>query len=230
MLRVRDDWRRCCRWLAARNRNRAGTNLREAAVEQRRHFAIARAGRGAAHDDTDQPAPVAHRGGRQIVTRGADIAGFDPIGTIVPVEQGIVVMDDASAKVELPRREIAILPREVAVEGKSQLRLITGRRILIGVRQPGSIAVNRAGHPELPGAARHQLGKGRLAAGQSLGQHRGGIVCRPGDESQNEVLHRDRFAGPETQLCRRPARRLVGDQQILIKVKPAGVQRLEDQI
>jgi len=139
-------------------------------------------------------------------------------------------MDDASSKVELPRREIAILPREVAVKGKSQLRLVTGRRILIRIRQPGSVAVNRAGHPELPGAARHLLGKSRLAVGQSLGQHRGGIVRRPGDEPQNEFLHCDRFAGSESQFCRRATRGLVGDREILVRPKPADIQRFEDQI
>src|SRR5262249_13195093 len=63
-----------------------------------------------------------------------------------------------------------------------------------------------------------------------LCEYASGVVCGSGYEPENQVLHRDRFAGPETEFRRRPARRGVRDRQKLIEPKLAGIQCLESQI
>ena len=162
----------------------------EALVEQRGHLAVARAGRRPAHDHPDQPVPIAHRRGRQIEARGADIAGLDPVGALVPVEQVVVAVDDAAAKIELAGRKIAVFAREIAVEGERQSGHRRAPSCAGRDRAGRKRCGNRAGHPELAGLPRHLLGKVGLAAGQPLGEHRGGVIRRFGDDAEDQVVHR----------------------------------------
>ena len=126
----------------------------------------------------------------------------------------VVADDEPAPKNKLAGREISVFARKIVIERERQLGGVARRRVLPGIRQPRGIAVERVAHPELLGLAVHHVGKGGLAAGEPFGQHRGGVVCRFGDDAEDQILHGDRFAGPQAELGRRLARRLDADRKI----------------
>ena len=138
--------------------------------------------------------------------------------------------DEPAAKGKLARREIAVFARKVVIESKRKLRHLACRRALLGVRQAGGVAVDRAGHPELARLCGHAVGKGRLAAGQAFGENRGGVIGGFGDDTENKIVNLDRIARYEVELGRALARRLARHRQILVEPKPVRVQRLERQV
>jgi len=199
------------RRFAIRDHGGPGTHIFEALIEQCGHLPIARSGRRPAHNHAYQPMPVAHGRGSEIEARGADVSGLDSVRTLVPVEQTVVIVDCLTSKVEFPSREIAIFPREITVQSESQLHLVSRRRVLVGIRQARSVAVDGAGHAELPSLACHVSSKRRLAAAQFLREHGSGVIRGSSDEAEDQVSNGYRFAGSETELGRRPAGRLVRD-------------------
>ncbi len=142
----------------------------------------------------------------------------------------VMVRDRPAAEIEFPDREIAVFLWIVAIERQRQLRDVARRRHLRRVGQPGGVAVDGAGHPDLARLVGHLAGKGPFAAGHALGEHRCRVVGRARHQPEDQVLHLDLVAGMQAELGRRPACRIGRDRQILVETQPPGMQRLEGQI
>src|SRR5215475_6804683 len=139
----------------------------------------------------------------------------------------IVREDDSAAEEKLTCCEVAIFPRKVVIERERELCHVARRRALLRVRQSRGVAIDGVGHPELTRLCGHALGERRLAAGQSFGEHCGGIVGGFGDDTEDEVVHLHGIARYEVELGWALASRFDGDRQVLVEPKLASVQRFE---
>src|SRR5205814_897368 len=188
---------------------------------------IAPPSRPAAHDDPDQPVPVAYRRGREIEARRVDETSLDAVEPGIPVEQVIVVAHLVTAEREGARTEILAFARELAVERQSELRDVARRRALVRIGEPGGVVINGRVHPELTRFRSHLRREHRFAAAQRFGQHDGRVIRRFRYDAEDQILHRYRFAGIETELRWRAACRVIRHLEILVEPQPSPVERLE---
>ena len=174
--------------------------------------------------------PIAHRRGREIEARRIDETSLDAVEPGIPVEQVIVVAHLVAAEREGARAEIPAFARELAVERQSELRDVARRRALVRIGEPGGVDINRRVHPELTRFRSHLRREPRFAAAQRFGQHDGRVIRRFRHDAEDQILHRYRFAGLETELRWRAACRVIRHLEILVEPQPSPVERLEGQI
>jgi hypothetical protein len=89
----------------------------------------------------------------------------------------------------------------------------------------------RARHAQLLRLLIHHLGKGGFAAAaESFGQHGCRVIGGFGDDGEDEVANRDRFAGLKAEPRRRVGRGCHRHRQVLIVFQPPLIDRLKGQV
>jgi hypothetical protein len=124
----------------------------------------------------------------------------------------------------------AVVLREADLQRHAELHHVAGRRVLPRIGQ--AIGVAKAGIGHADGARRtgHAIGESRHGSRDVLGDDRGGIICRAGDEALDGILDGDRFAGPEAKLGRRLALGERGYPQRRRQLEPSPVELLEEDV
>ena len=116
------------------------------------------------------------------------------------------------------------------LDGAAEQRLVArGGDLQVG-RQARGVDVDRVRHAERDRLAGHQPPEVLLGAAERLGDHRGGVVGRPGDERLERVLDRERLAGLEAELGRRPRGGARRDRQRRIELEMSGLDLLEQHV
>ncbi len=225
------DWRSGLDGRLDDDRRRAlGRSLRNMLLDQLAHTGVARAIRGAAHDDRDDvPFVTPHRGG-QVVAGGVGVAGLDAVDAFDISEQVVVVADLGPAVLKGRRREISIIEREPVLNGAAQDGLVARRGDLVVGRQARGVDVGGAGHAQHSRFQGHELGEFFLRSADRLGDHRGGVVRRLGDQRLDRVLDLDGLIGLEAELHGTLTGGVCGDLERGIELELAGLELLEQQI
>ena len=92
-----------------------------------------------------------------------------------------------AAEIEFLRREVPVFAGKIVIKREPQPGDIARGGTLRRVGQTRGILVPAMLHPELARLPRHIPGKIRLAAGKILGNHRGRVIGRSGDEPEDQV-------------------------------------------
>ena len=85
----------------------------------------------------------------------------------------------------------------------------------------------------MPSRARlggHPRGKVGLAAGQALGQDNRGIIGRVGDDRKDEIAHRKRLAGLQTEIRRGLRGGMTRNDKLLIEREFSVLEAAEHEI
>src|SRR5690606_9907792 len=99
-----------------------GRRLWQVHVEQLFHVRVAALRTLPAHDDSDDAASTARRGGCEVETRGADVACLQAIDARHSPEKIVVPSDHLAGVGELAIVEIVIVVREALTQGDRQDR------------------------------------------------------------------------------------------------------------
>ena len=119
------------------------------------------------------------------------MAGLQAVdGLVAPQQQVAVRLLDVVPE-ELLLRIDRIVRRVLVNDRARQLGHVGGRRVVLGMRQPGGIHEMGVVHTQALGSRVHQVREGLLAAGDMLGQRYAGIVAGLDDHAMQQVAHRD---------------------------------------
>ncbi len=88
----------------------------------------------------------------------------------------------------------------------------------------------RAIHPKSVRLQRHKPGETLLVTGDGFGDGDRNVVRGTGDDRLDRVVHFDRFAGTQAELCRLLHRRMGGDTNIVVEPQPPLFELFEQKV
>ncbi len=187
-----------------------------------------RRGQPAQHDQN--PTVAALGGSDQAVAGFLGVAGFQSIGAEILIEERIAVPLRDLVEGEFLLAIDLVELRKVLDRAHRHRREIMRRHPVIRVRQPIDIGEMAVLEPDFFRLAVHLLDKRALAAGQALGQHDAGVIAGLDDHSAYQVGNFHALAERDEHFRAAGAPCLFADRQLVIELRAALFQVVEDNI
>src|SRR5690606_32240678 len=130
-----------------------------------------------AHHHGNQAHAVLHRGGHQAVPGRLGVAGLDPVHVTVAPQQAIAVGLTVVVVLEVFFRVDLVVLGKIPDQGLGHQRHVVGGGEVVVPGQAGGVFKVGVHHPQQLGLLVHNVGKGRLGAGDVLGEDDGGVVA-----------------------------------------------------
>ncbi len=205
--------------------------LAEAPVEQLRHLGIA-VGRGpAAEYRRDDPLVAALGRGDEVEARRVGIAGLDPVGALIGVEEAPVGgIDLGDPRIGRAAREDVVVLGVVVEEMPPERDHVARRRHVSLPRQAVGVDEGGLGHAKRLGRAVHARREGAFRPFDRLADRGRGIVGRLDGGGADQVAKRDLLARPQPELRGRFGRRVLRDRDLAVERDLATLHRLEGDV
>ena len=152
---------------------------------------------------------------QEAVTRFLGVAGLQPVGANISVEQRIAVSLIDVVEGVILLSEVMVILREIRNRTQRQRRQIAGGHVVVGIRQSVDIGKMAAGETDFLGLGVHQIDESGLAAGQPLGQHDAGVVAGLDDHAAHQIVDLDARADRHEHLRPAGAPGVLADRQLV---------------